>query len=95
MSFRKGILEYASKVLDLRTQHAMDTIEALQQGAARYVLKHYHNTSSVKSMLEELQWPSLRECRHTARLTMLYKIHDNHVSATGLKSKLMLPSPCQ
>ena len=44
-------------------------------------LTGYHNTSSVEEMLEDLDWPTLQERQHTARLTMLDKISNNLVCA--------------
>ena len=85
-SFIRPILVYASTVWDPRTQHVIDKIEAIQRRAARCVLRCYHRTYSVKDMLEVLQWPSLQQRHHIARLTMLYKINNSHISATGLNS---------
>ena len=81
-SFLGPILKYAPTIWDPYTQHASDKIEAIQRTAAGYVFRCYNNASSVKDMLEELQWPSLQQRRHIVRVTMLYKIHNNHVSAT-------------
>ena len=46
----------------------------IQRRSARYVTYRYHNTSSVETMLQKLQWPTLEERRMKARLTLLYKI---------------------
>ena len=94
-SFVRFILEYAITIWDPYTQHTLDKIEAIQRRAARYVPRRYHNTFSVEDMLEVLQWPSLQQRCHTARLTMLYKICNKHVSATGPKRRLMPQPPCQ
>ena len=49
----------------------------VQRRAARYVTNRYHNTSSVTSMLEHLDWETLSSRRTKAQLTMFYKIsHD-------------------
>ena len=54
-SIIRPILDYASMVWDPHTQCTINKIEAIQWRAARYVLRHYRNTSGVKDMLEELQ----------------------------------------
>ena len=48
--------------------------------AARYTLNRYSRTSSVSSMLSQLNWQSLVERRRHARLVMFYKIHYQLVS---------------
>ena len=45
-----------------------------QRHAARYVLHHHHNTSSVTDMLQTLGWRSLSDGRNDAKLCMIYKI---------------------
>ena len=48
--------------------------------AARYVMRRYHNTSSVSDMMEHLQWPTLAQRRCCLCLTMLFKIKTNIVA---------------
>ena len=58
-----------------------------------YKCKNLRNTSSVNSMLEALDWPTLERHPQITRLSMLYKIHSGLVHCPGLKSKLTpLPS---
>ena len=45
-------LEYCASVWDPHTQNAIQKIEMVQRRAARYVLRQYHNISSVSDMLE-------------------------------------------
>ena len=58
----------------------MQKMEMVQRRAARYILRRYHNTSSVSDMLEQLQWPTLAQRRCCLRLTMLYKINNSIVT---------------
>ena len=46
----------------------------VQRRAARYIMRRYHNTSSVTYMLDHLQWPLLSQRRSCLRLVFLYKI---------------------
>eukprot|EP00745_Piridium_sociabile_P031749 TRINITY_DN52766_c0_g1_i5.p1 TRINITY_DN52766_c0_g1~~TRINITY_DN52766_c0_g1_i5.p1 ORF type:complete len:113 (-),score=25.06 TRINITY_DN52766_c0_g1_i5:138-476(-) len=55
-------------------------------------MRRYHNISSPTVMLEELKWPSLQDRRRTARLSMLYKIHNDLVITEGIKASLR-PAP--
>ena len=73
-------LEYCASVWDPHTQRAIQKIEMVQRRAARYVLRRYHNTSSVSDMLEQLQWSTLAQRRCCLRLTMLYKINNSIVT---------------
>lgn len=85
-------LEYAATVWDCHTQKSVDQIEAVQRRAARFVLCRHRNTSSVTSMLEALKWPSLKDRRKRARLTMLYKIQHKKVHCPVILRKLE-PAP--
>lgn len=67
-------LEYACSLWDPHTADYKNKLEMVQRRAARYVCNNYHNTSSVTSMLNELQWPSLSERRLKTRLIMFYKV---------------------
>lgn len=49
-------------------------IEMVQRRAARFVQKDYRRTSSVSSMLHDLDWHSLQSRRKAARLSLLHKI---------------------
>ena len=67
-------LEYCASVWAPHTQSADHRLEMVQRRAARYVLRRYHNTSSVSDMLVMLDWPTLAQRRVCLRLTLLYKI---------------------
>ena len=73
-------IEYCASVWDPHTQSAIQKIEMVQRRAARYVLRRYHNTSSVSDMLEQVQWPTLAQRRCCLRLTMLFKIKNSIVT---------------
>ena len=54
-------------------QKDINKLEMIQRRSARYVINRYHNTSSIETMLQKLQWPTLEERRKKARFTLLYK----------------------
>ena len=51
-------------------------LEMVQRRAARWTwtLNRHHNTSSVKGMLEDLQWQTLEQGRTDCRLVLLFQI---------------------
>ena len=68
-------LEYACSVSDPHTQKNISSIEEVQRRAGRFVKKFNQRTpSTIKSLLEELRWPSLERRRKQTRLINLYKI---------------------
>jgi hypothetical protein len=73
-------LEYCSSIWAPHTKQHIDKIKSVQRRAARYVTKRYHNTSSVTSMLNHLNWNTLENRRNINRVTMLYKITHNLVA---------------
>ena len=46
----------------------------VQRRAATYVTNRHHNTSSVSSIIEDLNWKSLEDRRKIAKLIMMYKL---------------------
>jgi len=72
-------LEYCGTVWSPYHKEQIHDLEMVQRRAARYVTNRYHNTSSVTSMLEHLQWETLESRRTKAKLTMVYKITNDLV----------------
>ena len=68
VSLVRPTLEYASSVWDPYQQNDIHRLEMVQRRAARYVTNRYHNTSSVSSMIEQLEWTTLEERRKHSRL---------------------------
>ena len=59
----------------LYTLKDINSVESTQRLAARFVFSGYSGSNSVSSMLEDLNWPLLRECHIVIDLTMFYKIN--------------------
>jgi hypothetical protein len=72
-------LEYCATVWNPYTKKMESKLEAVQRRAARYATNRYHNTSSVTSMLDHLEWETLEARRTKAQLTMFFKIVNNLV----------------
>ena len=68
-SMVRPLLEYCSTVWSPYTQEHIQKIEMVQRRAARYVTNIYHNTISVTSMLDHLEWETLKS-RCSSRLFM-------------------------
>ena len=68
-------------------QQDIQKIEQVQRRAARYSFNDYKNREPgcVSAMLDKLEWDSLEDRRHKARLTMLYKIHHGLVDIDPTK----------
>lgn len=90
-AFIRPFLEYTCVVWDPRTQKNINRLESIQRRAARFVLNCCCNTSSVSSMLHQLQWPSLQQ----RRLTFMYKMHNNLVCTIIYPSKLQPLTACR
>ena len=65
--------EYASSVWDPHQTYLVNKLEMVQRRAARFVSNDYRKTSSVTSMLQDLEWVSLKDRRTTNRVCILQK----------------------
>ena len=74
-------LEYCATVWDPYRENQIKQLEAVQRRAARFVTSNYtYEEGTVTKLLQELNWQTLKERREQARLTMLYKIHNNLIA---------------
>ena len=81
-SLVRPILEYAQVVWDPYEVGQIEQLESVQRRAARFTMNNYRRTSSVTTMLTNLEWPLLADRREAARLHMFYKIENNLVATT-------------
>ena len=69
-------------------------MEMIQHRAARFVLNRpwWRNVQdSIGEMLESLKWPTLKQHRKCAQLTLLYKIVRNFVEIPAEYSPVLSP----
>jgi hypothetical protein len=59
-SLVRSNLEYCSTIWSPHTNKQKSEIEEVQRRAARYTTGRFHNTSSVTSMLDHLEWNSIK-----------------------------------
>uniref|UniRef100_A0A0K8R425 Putative endonuclease/reverse transcript n=1 Tax=Ixodes ricinus TaxID=34613 RepID=A0A0K8R425_IXORI len=71
-------LEYACSIWDPGHNTIIATLESVQNCAARFMLSNYHRTSSVTSMKNSLNLPTLMSHRRIFRLTLFHKIYHNN-----------------
>ncbi len=89
----RPLTEYSSVVWDPYHQQDIHKLEMVQRRGARFVLNRHRNLSSVDSMIDTLEWPSLERRRKEARIIMLYKIKNNLVAIDP--SNKLAPNPRQ
>ena len=69
-------------------------LEMVQRRAARFVSGDNRTTSSVTTMLKELEWPTLQQRRKETKITVLFKalqneiyIETNHLQPTNTRQR--------
>ena len=70
----RPMVEYASVIWDPFTEENIKKLEMVQRRGARFFFGDYRRTSSVTTMLNQLQWTSLQERRAQTRTVMMYRI---------------------
>ena len=73
-------LEYAAPIWSPYSKLQINQVEKVQRTAAHWTCRRWRNTSSVREMLDELEWPSLEARRNRSSLLLFHKIHSGTVS---------------
>ena len=76
-SMVRSNLVYCSSVWSPHHKNQIHKIEMVQRRAARYTTNRFRNTSSVSSMIDQLQWESLESRRSKIQLTLFFKVIHN------------------
>ena len=84
-------MEYAASVWDPYHLNDILALEKVQRRAARWVMNDYCSCSSVSSMLNDLNWPSLHFRCRINRLQIFYKAIYNLSALTIKFLSLILP----
>ena len=79
-TYVRPTLEYASSVWSPHLLSDINRIEMVQRRSTRFVYNDFARTSSVTSMLNNLNWPLLQQRRDIAKVIMFYKIINNLIS---------------
>ena len=75
-------LEYGACTWDPCLRQDTDQYEKIQWRAARFYSHTFKRTASVNAIISDLEWKPLATRRKHLRLTLLYKIMNNHVLLT-------------
>ena len=86
-TYVRPLVEYAATVWDTHTKENVRKLEMVQRLEVRWVLRRYHNRSSVTSMLAKLTWRSPEQRRADSRLVMLYKMANSLVAIDASPSQ--------
>ena len=81
-------MKYASSVWDPHQKNDIQAIEKVQRRAARWVMSDYGRYSSVSSLLESLNWPTLKSRQRVSRFQAIYK-GINKLSGLSIPSYLL------
>ena len=79
-SLVRSILEYASQVCDPYQVGQINELQKVQRRAAGFVKKDYSPYSSPSSMIADLGWQELAQCRRDPSLTLFYKIVNGDIA---------------
>jgi len=66
-------LEYACTIWSPWQRRDVQNIEKVNRSAARFVTSNYYHTSSVSSMIDQLEWQDLETRRQNFHLCLLFK----------------------
>ena len=93
-SLARPILEYASPVWDPHQQNLIDKLEMTQRRAARRILEDYSTKSSASALVAKLHLDSLQQRRAIDKVSMIYKIINDHVDLSTQTSRIQKVSRC-
>ena len=83
-------LEYAAPIRSPTRNFRLSKEEKVQRTAPRRTCRRWRNTSSVREMFDELEWPSFEARRDRSSLLLFHKIHSGAVSIE--KDKYLTPA---
>ena len=89
----RPIVEYSSPVWDPHTKRNTNKIEMIQRRCTRYVTGNFDLTSSITSLLNSLNWPTLEERGRQNHLAVMYRILPNQMDIHW-QSLLTITSSC-
>jgi hypothetical protein len=81
--------EYSAVIWDSHTAENIRKLETIQRRAARMVYADYQATSSVSTMLNQLQWTTLQKRRAQAKAFMMYRVVNQLID---IPSQILVPN---
>ena len=85
----RPLTEYSAVIWDPHTVENIRKLEMIQRRAARMVYADYQTTSSVSTMLNQLQWTTLQERRAQAKACMMYRVVNQLID---IPSQILVPT---
>ena len=85
----RPLTEYSAVIWDLHTAENIRKLEMIQRRAAWMVYADYQTTSSVSTMLNQLQWTTLQERRAQAKVCMMYRVVNQLID---IPSQILVPT---
>ena len=79
ISLVRSSLEYCGAVWDTTVKDESNRLEMVQHRAARWA-RGAHGIISVTALLKDLNWQPLSDRRRNQRLTLFYKLLNNHIN---------------
>ena len=93
-SLARPILEYASSVWDPHQQNLIDTLEMTQRRAARRILENFIYKTSASALVAKLHLEPLQKRRAIDKVSMIYKIVNDHVDISTQTCRIQKVSRC-
>ena len=78
-------MDYSAAVWDPHLKKDQHKLEMVNCCAARFVMNDFSTTTSVTTMLDNLQWPTLESWQENKRLVLMYKIVHGLVAVPSTK----------
>ena len=83
-TFIRPILEYASPIWAPHLQTDISALEKAQRTVTRCAMNNYSWRSSATTVLNSLDWPTLKSRHLYSKLVMFYKIINGHIEVPSL-----------
>ena len=81
-------IEYSADIWDPHTVYNIRKLEMIQRRAARMVYADYQTTSGVSTVLNQLQWTTIKERRAQAKACMMYRVVNQLID---IPSQILVP----
>ena len=85
----RPLTDYSAVIWDLHTVENIRKLEMIQRRASRMVYADYQTTSSVSTMLCQLQWTTMQERRAQAKACMMYRVVNQLID---IPSQILVPT---
>ena len=85
----RPLTEYSAVIWDPHTVENIRKLELIQRRTTRMVYADYQTTSSVSTMLNQLQWTTLQEHRAQAKACMMYRVVNQLID---IPSQILVPT---